>query len=136
MKNEVEGMKHLLVIDDNPGDVRFIEEAFENSSLSPTIYSASTADEAIAFLKQPEEDSTVPVPDVVLLDWNLPKTTGEEVLDSIRTTHPDLPVVLMTNSEYKKEIVQSPEMQADLLKQKPTKPQEYIEIIRSLQNTS
>ena len=133
MKNEGEKVNHLLVIDDNPGDVRFIEEAFENSSLSPTIYSVTTADEAVAFMQQQDEYSTTPVPDVVLLDCNLPKTTGEEVLDSLRAIYADLPVVLLTNSEFGKAAVDSSELQADLIRQKPTTPQEYIEMIQSLQ---
>lgn len=123
----------LLVVEDHPGDVRFIEEALRSSSLDPTVHSVPTRSEALDFVHHRGAYADAPEPDAVFLDWNLTRSTGEEVLASIKAVYPDLPVVVMTGSGPEMEHVRSTVPEADEFMEKPTDPEAYIEAISSLE---
>lgn len=84
----------LLVIEDNPGDVRFIEVAVQEPELGSTIHTASTVAEALDYLHQREAYATAPRPDVVLLDWHLTQNTSKDVLEAAKSIDSSVPVVM------------------------------------------
>ena len=126
------GETDLLVVEDNPADVRLIEEVFSNSSLEVTVHSVSTSDAGLDFVQQRGNYADAPEPDLVFLDWNLEETIGEEVLTTLTTEYPHIPVVVLTGSKAALETTQSPPVKADLLTEKPADPDEYIEIVHSI----
>lgn len=126
------GIEHLLDIDDNPADIRFIEEAIDGSELHPTIHSTVTAETALEFVHQRGQYRGTPDPDVVLLDWNLSRTTGKEVLTATTSTCPATPVVVMTGSQAQAEELETSVSEADMYIQKPPEPEGYIEALRSV----
>lgn len=126
-------MDDLLVVEDHPGDVRFIEEAVRSSSLDLTVHSVPTRSEAFDFVHNRGAYADAPEPDAVFLDWDLTRSSGDEVLASIKAVYPDLPVVVMTGSGPEMEHVRSTVLDADAFMEKPTDPEAYIEAIASLE---
>lgn len=122
----------LLVVDDNPGDVRFIEEALDQSKLNPDVHSVTTSSEALAFLAQDPPNADAPHPDFVLLDWHLAETTADDVLRTVKRDHEDVPIVVMTGSKTEQESIDTTLAEADAVIEKPTDPDGYIEAIRSI----
>lgn len=120
----------LFVVDDNPRDIRFIEEAFISSELTPTIHTVNTRDEALDLIHQRNEYEDTPRPDVVLLDWRLSQTTGKEVLDAAKSVSPPIPVVIMTSSKPQIESEKALVSRADQIIEKPTEPEKYVELLR------
>lgn len=125
-------IKEILIVDDNPRDIRFIEDTFHVSELDPTIHTATTSDEAINLLTQRQEDEEKPTLDVILLDWSLSKTTGKEVLQVAKSTGTNVPVVVMTGSLAETDELTSIASKADLVIEKPTDPDEYIKSVHSV----
>jgi len=125
----------ILLVEDNPGDVRLTEEAFREGQIKNTLHVVNDGVGAMEFLRQRGEYADAPRPDIVLLDLNLPRKDGDEVLDEIRDD-PDLealPVVVLTSSEAQEDIVQSYELQANAFLTKPVDPEEFIEVVRTFQ---
>ncbi|WP_135533423.1 response regulator [Halostella pelagica] len=125
----------ILLVEDNPGDVRLTEEAFKEGQIANTLHVATDGVEALDFLHQRGDYEDAPCPDVVLLDLNLPRKDGDEVLKEIRndTDLKRLPVIVLTSSEAQEDIVKSYELQANAFLTKPVDPSEFIEAIQSLQ---
>lgn len=134
MDDDSERVTNVLVVDDNPGDRRFIEEALKSSRLDPTVRTVNTRDNALDVVSQRGEYEDAAVPDVILLDWNLSQTTGQNVLEAATSSDVHISVIVMTGSESEIERVQSSLPQADLFIEKPTEPAGYIEAIRSVLN--
>lgn len=130
--SDAETLEDLLVVEDNPGDVRLIQEAFEDSALETTVHTVSTGEEALDFVNRRGEYEVVPRPDVILLDWSLPTMDGEAVLRELKTNFPGIPVVIMTGSNPLREAVESMTSLADAYLTKPTNPDAYTEILCSL----
>ncbi len=125
----------ILLVEDNPGDVRLTKEAFAEGGIANTLHVATDGVEALDFLYQRGDHADAPRPDVVLLDLNLPRKNGDEVLDEIRSD-PDLdylPVVVLTSSDAQEDVVQSYELQANAYLTKPVDPDEFIETVRTFQ---
>lgn len=120
----------LFVVDNNPGDIRFIEEAFTNSELTPTIRSVNTKGEALDLIHRRNEYENTPRPDVVLLDWRLSQTTSKEILDATKSVTPPTPVVVMTTSKPRMQSEDEPVSQADQIIEKPTDPKRYVELLQ------
>jgi len=125
----------ILLVEDNPGDVRLTREAFEEGQIANTLHVVTDGVEALDFLRRNGEYEDVPCPDIVLLDLNLPRKDGEEVLEEINDD-PDLtriPVVILTSSEAQEDILRSYELDANAYLTKPVDPGEFIDTIQSLQ---
>jgi len=123
----------ILLVEDNPGDVRLTEEAFKEGQIKNTLHVVNDGVDALDFLRQRGEHADAPRPDIVLLDLNLPRKDGDEVLDEIRDD-PELeaiPVVVLTSSEAQEDVVQSYELQANAFLTKPVDPSEFIEVVRT-----
>jgi CheY-like chemotaxis protein len=125
----------ILLVEDNPGDVRLTEEAFQEGQIANTLHVVMDGIEALDFLHLRGEYEDVPCPDIILLDLNLPRKDGEEVLREINDD-PDLsriPVVILTSSEAQEDIVRSYELDANAYLTKPVDPEEFIDTVQSLQ---
>lgn len=127
----IKDVEEILLVEDNPGDIRLIKEAFKESPLDPHIHSTKTREEALDILNQRGEYEEVSRPDLILLDWNLSQHTGEEVIQAAESGEPTIPVVVMTGSEAELERVESAAPTADEYIEKQTDPEKYIELLRS-----
>ncbi|WP_459190943.1 response regulator [Halosimplex sp. J119] len=125
----------ILLVEDNPGDVRLTQEAFKEGQIHNTLHVVTDGVEATDFLYRRGDHADAPRPDVVLLDLNLPRKNGDEVLDEIRDD-PELerlPVIVLTSSKAEEDVVQSYELQANAYLTKPVDPTEFIETVQSIQ---
>jgi CheY-like chemotaxis protein len=125
----------ILLVEDNPGDIRLTKEVFKEGGIANTLHVVEDGVAALDFCRQRGEYADAPRPDVVLLDLNLPRKNGDEVLEEIRDD-PDLralPVVVLTSSDSHKDIVKSYELCANAYITKPVDPDEFIEIIRAFE---
>lgn len=127
----IEGVDDVLLVEDNLGDVRLIEEAFRSSPFDPTIHATETRAEALDLLNRRGEYEEASRPDLVLLDWHLSRHTGQEVIQAAKSVTPVIPVVVMTGSNLGVERVKSSTPAADEYIEKRTDPQEYIDVLRS-----
>lgn len=122
----------LLLVEDNPGDLRLVEEAFDERQVETTLHAVSTGDRAVDFVYQRGEFETAPEPDVILLDWNLPKMDGGAVLREIEPVVSHVPVVVMTGTQSKEVVIESEAPQADAYLTKPSDPSEYVDAVDSV----
>ncbi|PSP78902.1 two-component system response regulator [Halobacteriales archaeon QS_1_68_20] len=123
----------ILLVEDNPGDVRLTREAFKEGGISNTLHVATDGAEALDFLHQRGKYEDAPRPDIVLLDLNLPRKNGDEVLAEINDDE-DLscmPVIVLTSSEAEEDVVRSYELQANAYLTKPVDPEEFIATVQS-----
>lgn len=127
-----EGAEDVLLVDDNPGDRRFIEEALRNSPLDLAIHTAETRDEALDVVNRGGASEDGPEPAVVLLDWNLSRETGRKVVEAVKSGDSSVPVLVMTGSNPEMTNVDSLLSAEDMLIEKPTEPEGYVEPVRSL----
>lgn len=134
MTNRQGGANVVLVVDDNPADRRFVEEALQASQVDLIIHTAKTKDEALDSLYQRGDYEAVPEPDVVLVDWNLAGTTGEEVVKAANSVDAHISVAVMTGSKSELRDLKSSSLQADTYMKKPVEPEGYVEPLRSLLN--
>lgn len=125
----------VLLVEDNPGDVRLTEEAFEEGSINNELYVASTGEEAMDFLYQRGEYEESPRPHLVLLDLNLPGKDGHEVLEDIREDDhlQRIPVIVLTSSKAEEDVVRSYELSTNAYLTKPIGPDEFMELVRSFE---
>ncbi|OVE84886.1 response regulator [Natronolimnobius baerhuensis] len=125
----------ILLVEDNPGDVRLTKEAFKQGRIENDLYVVSDGTEALEFLTQEHEYSDAPRPDLILLDLNLPRTDGEEVLLELKAD-PELrsiPVIVLTSSRAEEDIARSYELHANAYLTKPVDPDEFIETVRAFE---
>ncbi|WP_222918843.1 response regulator [Natrinema sp. SYSU A 869] len=125
----------LLLVEDNPGDVRLIEEAFKSAGFETTFHTVTDGDAALEFLQNRAATESGPDIDLVLLDLNLPRTGGFEVLETIKNDPEltSLPVLVLTSSEANEDIVKSYELCANAYLTKPTDPGEFADIGRAVE---
>lgn len=125
----------LLVVDDNPGDARLVKEAFSETQFADELHTVSDGDEALDFLYQRGEYTDARRPDLILLDWHLPGTSGESVLTELKDD-PDLnriPIIVMTGSQDEREVVRSYQKHANACIAKPSDPEAFIDAIHVLE---
>jgi CheY-like chemotaxis protein len=124
----------VLLVEDDPGDVMMTREAFQDYKLHNQLHVVSDGAEAMAFLRQEGEYAGRPRPDLVLLDLNLPRMDGRQVLESIKSD-PELasiPVVVLTTSENEDDVLRSYSLHANAYVTKPVDFQRFIEVIRQI----
>jgi len=125
---------HILIAEDNPGDVMLIQKAFDQIDFGNNIHTVTDGEEAIQFLRQKDTYTEKPRPDLVLLDLNMPRKDGIDVLESM-TERPELqqiPVVILTSSEAEEDIVKSYNHQANAYLVKPTDFSGFVELVDRL----
>jgi len=128
------GLIEVLLVEDSPGDVRLTREAFRDANSSVRLHIANDGVEAMAFLRQEGEHVDAPRPDFILLDLNLPKMDGREVLalikrdDSLKT----IPTVILTTSDAEADIVRSYQLQANAYLTKPVQLDAFESLVKSI----
>lgn len=125
----------ILVVDDNPGDLRLIQEAIKDSNVASRLHTAKDGQEALAFLRKEGPYADVPRPNLVLLDLNMPIVGGLEVLRVIKGT-PSLmtiPTVILTSSMGAKDIQGCYEAHANAYLVKPTELESFSSMLASIQ---
>ena len=124
----------VLLVEDSPGDVRLTQEAFRDANTTIRLHVATDGVEAMAFLKQEGDYSRAPRPELILLDLNLPKMDGREVLAHIKE-NPNLktiPTVILTTSEAEGDIVKSYQLQANCYLCKPVQLDAFESLVKSI----
>jgi chemotaxis family two-component system response regulator Rcp1 len=126
----------ILLVEDSPGDVRLTQEAFRDAKVHINLHVALDGTEAMAFLKQEGEHSNVPRPDLILLDLNLPKKDGREVLKEIKesSTLKSIPVVILTTSDAEADILRSYQLHANCYITKPVDLDGFLRVVKSVDN--
>ena len=125
----------ILLVEDNPGDVRLTKEAFKQGRIENDLHVVTDGHEALEFLTQRGEHEDAPRPDLILLDLNLPRKNGEEVLEELKD-EPDLrsiPVIVLTSSRAEEDVVKSYELHANAYLTKPVDPDEFIETVKAFE---
>ena len=125
---------HVLLIEDSPGDVRLTQEAFRDANQSIQLHPVSDGVEAMAFLRRAGEHVHAPRPDMILLDLNLPKMDGREVLAQIKTDDSlkMIPTVILTSSDAEADIVKCYRLQANCYLSKPAQLDAFESLVRSI----
>lgn len=130
------GPIEILLVEDNPGDVRLTIEALKEGKVANEINVAVDGIEALAFLRREGKYKNAPKPDLILLDLNLPKKNGREVLAEIKeNSHLKcIPVVVLTSSQAEKDIVTTYNLHANCYITKPVDFDQFIEVVKSIEN--
>jgi two-component system, chemotaxis family, response regulator Rcp1 len=126
----------ILMVEDNPGDIRLTVEALKEGKVRNRMHTVSDGEEALAYLRQQGPYAEAPRPDMILLDLNLPKKTGQEVLAEIKED-PDLrriPVVILTVSEAEADILKTYNLHANCYINKPVDLERFIEVVKSIED--
>ena len=126
----------ILLVEDNAGDVRLTREAFKEGRGRNNLYVVTDGVDAMAFLRREGPYATMPHPDLILLDLNLPRKDGRQVLAEIKQD-PDLkriPVVVLTTSQAEEDILKSYNLHANCYITKPVDLGKFLSVIRSLEN--
>ena len=125
----------ILLVEDNPGDVRLTQEAFKEAGIANRIHVVTDGYQALEFLYQRGEYEDAVRPDLVLLDLNLPKKNGDEVLEELKADpqFTGLPVIVLTSSDAETDVVRSYELNANAYLTKPVNPGEFVETVRTLE---
>ncbi|RUR72329.1 response regulator [Chlorogloeopsis fritschii PCC 6912] len=126
----------ILLIEDNPGDVELTKIALEDSKISVNLSVVEDGVEAIAFLRKEDKYAHVPHPDIVLLDLNLPKKDGREVLAEIKAdeTLKRIPVVVLTTSQAEEDVLKVYSLAANCYITKPVDFDQFVKIVQSIEN--
>jgi chemotaxis family two-component system response regulator Rcp1 len=124
----------VLLVEDSPGDVRLTQEAFHDANKSVHLQVAYDGVEAMAILKREGPHAHAPRPDLILLDLNLPRMDGREVLVRIKSddTLKMIPTIILTTSEAEADIVKSYQLQANCYLSKPVQFDEFATLVRSI----
>ena len=130
------GPIEILLVEDNPGDVRLTIEALKEGKVANEINVAVDGIEALAFLRREGKYENAPKPDLILLDLNLPKKNGREVLAEIKmNSHLKcIPVVILTSSQAEKDIVTTYNLHANCYITKPVDFDQFIKVVKSIEN--
>ncbi len=126
----------ILLVEDNPGDVRLAKEALKECKIDNTVYVVEDGIEALAFLHKEGRHEKAPRPDLILLDLNLPKKSGREVLAEVKAD-PELkriPIVVMTVSRDEEDVLKAYNLHANCYITKPIDFGQFIRITQSIEN--
>jgi two-component system, chemotaxis family, response regulator Rcp1 len=124
----------VLLVEDSPGDVRLTQEAFRDTNGSVVLHVATDGVEAMAFLRRQASHKDAPRPDLILLDLNLPRMDGREVLalikedDALKT----IPTVILTTSDSEADVVKSYQLQANCYLTKPVQLDAFEGLVKSI----
>ena len=124
----------VLLVEDSPGDIRLTQEALRDAKRVIHLHVATDGVEAMAFLRHEGANLHAPRPDVVLLDLNLPKMDGREVLASIKADAglKTIPIIILTTSEAEVDIVKSYQLQANCYLSKPVQFDAFESLVKSI----
>jgi len=126
----------ILIVEDNPGDVRLAREGLSECKIRNNLRAVDDGVKAMAFLRRQGEYARMPRPDLILLDLNLPKKDGRQVLREIKEDESFrlIPVVVLTTSKAEEDIVKSYSLHANCYVTKPLGLQQFVEVVQSIEN--
>ena len=126
----------ILLVEDNPGDSRLAKEALKESKLKNNLYIAEDGVEALNFLYRTGKYSKMPRPDLIILDLNLPKKDGREVLAEIKNDDnlKRIPVVILTISKAEEDILKTYNLHANCYVTKPLDLDQFMKVVRSIED--
>ena len=124
----------VLLVEDDPGDVLLIKEAFADNKVRNRLHTVADGVEALAFLRRQDGFADAPRPDLVLLDLNLPRKDGREVLAEIKADDAlqQIPVVVLTTSKAEEDVLRSYKLHANAYVTKPVDFERFIEVVRQI----
>ena len=125
----------ILLVEDNPGDVRLTKEAFKEGKLKNNLHVVKDGVEAMAFLQKEGKYTSASCPDLILLDLNLPKKDGREVLKEIKADENlrRIPVVILTTSKAEEDILKTYDLHANCYITKPVDMEQFIKIVKYIE---
>lgn len=125
----------ILLVEDNPGDAHLTRDAFNEGRIVNTLHTVSDGVKALDFLYQRGDYDDAPRPDMILLDLNLPRKNGDEVLKEVKEDQDlrQIPVVILSSSEAQDDIIEAYDHSANAYLRKPVDPFEFIEMIKQFE---
>lgn len=126
----------ILLVEDNPGDARLAMEAFKDAKVRNNLSMVGNGEAAMAFLRQEGDYAEAPRPDLILLDLNLPRKSGREVLAEIKAD-PNLhriPVVILTTSQAEEDIARAYDLNANCYITKPVDLDQFFRVVRTIED--
>jgi two-component system, chemotaxis family, response regulator Rcp1 len=125
---------NVLLVEDNPGDVRLTLETFRDANKSVRLHLAANGVEAMTFLRREGPNALAPRPVLILLDLNLPKMDGREVLAEVKgdVDLKTIPIVILTTSDSESDITRSYQLQANCYLTKPVRLEEFENLVKSV----
>lgn len=126
----------ILLVEDNEGDARLAREAMRDSKVHNTIHHVWDGEEAIEFLRRRGRHPSAPVPDLILLDLNLPRKDGREVLAEIKSDEllKHIPVVVLTVSSSEEDVLKSYNLHANCYITKPIDLGQFLKVVKSIED--
>jgi len=126
----------ILLVEDNPGDARLTQEALKESKMLNHLHHVRDGVEAMEFLRREGRYTEAPIPDIILLDLNLPRKDGREVLAELKGMPrlKNIPVVVLTTSDAEQDILMSYNLHANCYITKPVDLEKFIEIVQGIEN--
>jgi CheY-like chemotaxis protein len=126
----------ILLVEDNPGDVRLTRETLKDTKVLNNLSVAEDGEKALAFLRRESPYEEAPRPDLILLDLNLPRMGGREVLAEIKADAKlaPIPVVILTTSKAEEDILKSYELHANCYISKPVEFDGFVKVVRSIED--
>ena len=126
----------ILLVEDNPGDVRLTIEGLKEGKVKNNLHVVGDGVEALAFLRKEGKYGDVVCPDLILLDWNLPKKNGREVLTEIKEDEVlrHIPVVVLTTSKAEQDILKAYSLHANCYITKPVDLDQFIAVVESIED--
>jgi two-component system, chemotaxis family, response regulator Rcp1 len=126
----------ILLVEDNPGDVRLTQEALKDAKLINHLHVARDGVEAMEFLRREGTNGDAPRPDLILLDLNLPKKDGREVLAEVKADErlKRIPVVVLTSSQSEEDLLRAYGLHANCYVTKPVDFDRFAEVVRSIED--
>ncbi len=126
----------ILLVEDNPGEVRLTQEIFKESKVRNNLMVVDNGADALGFLRRQGSHRDAPRPDLILLDLNLPKMDGRELLAEIKED-PELkriPVVILTTSKAEEDVLKTYNLHANCYISKPIGLEQFVKVVRSIEN--
>lgn len=134
--NESNKLIEILLVEDNPGDVRLTKEAFKIGKIQNNMHVVYDGEEAMDFLYRRGSHADAPRPDIILLDLNLPKKDGREVLKEIKSDDSlkSIPVVVLTTSSAEEDIIRTYDLHANCYITKPVDLDKFLAIVQMIED--
>ena len=126
----------ILLVEDNEGDVRLTREALKEGRIRNRLHVVGDGEQALAFLGRQGPHADAPRPDLILLDLNLPRLDGREVLASIKNDAnlKSIPVVVLTSSRTEQDLLRAYDLHANCFITKPVEFEQFIDVVRSIED--
>jgi CheY-like chemotaxis protein len=126
----------ILLVEDNPADVRLTQEAFREAKVLNRIHVSATGEAALAFLRREGQFSEAPTPDIILLDLNLPRKKGHEVLAEIKSDPAlkRIPVIVLSTSQSSEDVLRAYDLHVNCYVAKPIGLEKFLQVVKTIEN--